>query len=213
MKNGIVFLCIFLTQIAFAQGEVAEVTISPEQEVNQAVSLANEVANEGNKSLVTETTAKLSEDQIALNLETKKTAANHPSSALNFILGFSILGIMISGGFFFLRKYSIPKQSRHQTQIKVLQQHYLGPKKSLAIVSVAGESILLGITDHTITHLRTLSLLDDEVPVETPDKFQGVLGSMTGTASFDDADEEQDQFAIRGIRDVVSTKLKGMRSL
>ncbi len=85
---------------------------------------------------------------------------------------------------------------------------------------VAGESILIGITDHNISMIKSLSLLDDEVPEEAPKSFGHVLGDFheeektsskkrSAKESELDSDEE---FAIRGIKDIVSKRLKGMRS-
>lgn len=167
------------------------------------------------------------ESEIPLNLDGPKKAASEGSGLFRILFTISILGLVGVGAFFFLRKYKIPQAAKHQTQIKVLQQHYLGPKKSLAIVRVAGESILIGITDHNISMIKNLSLLDDEVPEEAPRHFGKVLGGMDiqdeeekatsvktskrSLASNDlDADEE---FAISGIKDIVSKRLKGMRSL
>lgn len=167
------------------------------------------------------------ESEIPLNLEGKKKAAEDSSSVFRIVMSLAVLGVVGTGAFIFLRKYSVPKAAKHQTQIKVLQQHYLGPKKSLAIVRVAGESILIGITDNNINMIKSLSLLDDEVPEEAPQSFGKVLGSSG--ASFEDRDEEQDEapvrrrakskdldsdeeFAISGIKDIVSKRLKGMRS-
>jgi flagellar protein FliO/FliZ len=170
------------------------------------------------------------ESEIPLNLDGPKKAANEGSGVLRYLFTVSILGVIAIGAFIFLRKYKIPKASKHQTQIKVLQQHYLGPKKSLAIIRVAGESILIGITDHNISMIKNLSLLDDEVPEEAPRHFGKVLGNIdmqeeaneepvkpskvsnkrAAAATELDPDEE---FAISGIKDIVSKRLKGMRSL
>ena len=166
----------------------------------------------------------LKESEIPLNLEKDKKAAQEGSSVFRILFTLSILGLVGAGAYFFLRKYKVPKMMKHQTQIKVLQQHYLGPKKSLAIVRVAGESILVGITDHNISMIKSLSLLDDEVPEEAPQSFGRVLGGIEGEEEIEapvpavrknkakelDADEE---FAISGIKDIVSKRLKGMRSL
>lgn len=162
------------------------------------------------------------ESEIPLNLEAKKNAGAEGSSFFRILLSLSVLGVVGTGAYIFLRKYSVPKALKHQTQIKVLQQHYLGPKKSLAIVRVAGESILIGVTDHNISMIKSLSLLDDEVPEETPMNFESTMENfddeeapakptkMKKTAATDlDADEE---FAISGIKDIVSKRLKGMRS-
>jgi flagellar protein FliO/FliZ len=169
------------------------------------------------------------ESEIPLNLENNKKAANEGNSAFRILLTLSILGVVGTGAFIFLRKYSIPKERKHQTQIKILQQHYLGPKKSLAIVRVAGESMLIGITDHNISMIKSLSLLDDEVPEEMPKSFNKVLAGDLDRkqVTFDDGpsdyqqhddgseqkNEPVEEFAMGGIKDVVSKRLRGMRSI
>ena len=169
------------------------------------------------------------ESEIPLNLEGNKKAAAEGGGMFRILLTLSMLGVVGTGAFIFLKKYSVPKEKKHQTQIKVLQQHFLGPKKSLAIVRVAGESILIGITDQNISMIKSLSLLDDEVPEEAPKSFGNVLGGFkASTADFSENEEEavtetkakrksteldsDEEFAISGIKDIVSKRLKGMRS-
>lgn len=169
----------------------------------------------------------LNESEILLNLESNKKASAEGGGVFRILFTLSMLGVVGTGAFFFLRKYKIPKAMKHQTQIKVLQQHYLGPKKSLAIVRVAGESILIGVTDHNISMIKSLSLMDDEVPEEAPQSFGKVLGQSSKDVDFaDSADSEEptprkrvakdmdldEEFAISGIKDIVSKRLKGMRS-
>ncbi|UXR64325.1 flagellar biosynthetic protein FliO [Bdellovibrio bacteriovorus] len=168
------------------------------------------------------------ESEILLNLDNKKTASSEGSGVFRILFTLSLLGIVGTGAYFFLKKYRVPRAMKHQTQIKVLQQHYLGPKKSLAIVRVAGESILIGVTDHNISMIKSLSLLDDEVPEEAPQSFGKVLGQSAKDADFDESESEEapaprkraakdldldEEFAISGIKDIVSKRLKGMRSL
>lgn len=169
------------------------------------------------------------ESEIPLNLDQNKKAETEGSGFFRILFTLSILGLLGAGAFFVLRKYSIPKGMKHQTQIKVLQQHYLGPKKSLAIVRVAGESILIGVTDHNITMIKSLSLLDDEVPEEAPQSFGRVLKGQNSQNELADSDNDEiappsrtkfkkdldpdEEFAISGIKDIVSKRLKGMRSL
>jgi flagellar protein FliO/FliZ len=176
------------------------------------------------------------ESEIPLNLETSKKSANDGVGIFRILLTLSILGIVGTGAFVFIRKYSVPKDRKHQTQIKVLQQHFLGPKKSLAIIRVAGESILIGITDQNISMIKSLSLLDEDVPEESADSFNKVLkkGLSMENMTFSESskssrDSEQtalneqeqldaldtaatEQFAIKGIKDIVSKRLRGMRT-
>jgi flagellar protein FliO/FliZ len=95
--------------------------------------------------------------------------------------------------------------------IKILTQHYIGPKKSLAIIRVAGESILIGVTDHNISLIKTLSLLDEELPEISSNDFSKSLLSAQ-----EDEDEDaglDEDFAIRGVRDIVKDRLRGMRKI
>lgn len=118
----------------------------------------------------------LKETEIPLNIESPKKAANDSSGMFRFLFSISILGLLATGSFYFIRKYGKSKGILNQTKIKVLTQHHLGPKKSLVIVSVAGESILLGVTDHNISMIKSLSLIDDDVPEEVPAQFGLTFG-------------------------------------
>lgn len=170
------------------------------------------------------------ESEIPLNLDGNKKASAEGGGLFRILLTLSMLGVVGTGAFIFLRKYSVPKEKKHQTQIKVLQQHYLGPKKSLAIIRVAGESLLIGVTDHNISMIKSLSLLDDEVPEVAPKSFEKVMGNLNkGNPQFDESEDSESQtsnrqkrsakdldadeeFAISGIKDIVAKRLKGMRS-
>lgn len=225
---------LFIVSVSAAQAN--EEAASPAADQAAATAVVNPASEEGAAvaGALTETSTAAvpkidnrKESEIPLNLEGKKKASEDGSSLFRIVMSLAVLGVVGTGAFIFLRKYSVPKAAKHQTQIKVLQQHYLGPKKSLAIVRVAGESILIGITDNNINMIKSLSLLDDEVPEEAPQSFGKVLGSSG--ASFEDRDEDQEEapvrrrakskdldsdeeFAISGIKDIVSKRLKGMRS-
>ena len=93
-------------------------------------------------------------------------------------------------------------------KFKVLTQHYLGPKKSLAIIRVAGESILIGVTDQNISLIKSLSLLDDDIPEETPAAFQVAEKSEDVEEA---PTEENEEFHMAGINKIVQGRLKGMR--
>lgn len=163
------------------------------------------------------------ESEIPLNLNAPKKASEDGSPIFRIILIFSMMGLVGTGAYIYLRKYSKTGfAAGKNNEIKVLTQHYLGPKKSLAIIRVAGESILIGVTDHNINMIKSLALLDDEVPEEIhSDKFADMFGGVSATkytptvptapdAKFEAEDEEE--FSIRGVKDVVAKKLKGMRS-
>jgi flagellar protein FliO/FliZ len=85
------------------------------------------------------------------------------------------------------------KSASKAPKIQVLTQHFLGPKKSLAIVKIAGESILIGVTDHNITPIRVLSLLDDELPPAGPRDFNA---AMQGVDFIEDTVQDEFRFHL-----------------
>lgn len=164
--------------------------------------------------------SKMAEKDIPIAAAKPKTAKSGASTLARVLASFGILlllGLSVALG---LKKYTRrAKGGNATTKIKILTQHHIGPKRSLAIVQVAGESILVGITDHSITMLKTLSLLDEEIPEATPRDFNAAMDDFEF-----DAEEEgrspvqrpQDDFAMRGlsdIRDSVSRRLKGLRQI
>lgn len=177
-------------------------------------------------------TARLAEDQIPLTINAEKKAAEGGSSATKALMSGLIIAALLGASYYYVRKYKVSNTiNKSNMQIKVLTQHYLGPKKSLAIVRVAGESILIGVTDSNISMIKSLSLLDDEIPADVPESFSDSLSEKSqgaapaaasasgrsalstragaGAALTDELDEE---FSFAGVTDTVSKKIKSMRS-
>ncbi len=78
--------------------------------------------------------------------------------------------------------------------------------------------MLIGMTDHNINMIKSLSLLDEDVPEEINHSFQTVFQKTEVQAQSNSQaqvakNEEPEDFSISGIRDFVSTRLKNMRSL
>lgn len=175
--------------------------------------------------------SKAKETEIPLSLETQKKVASSESTYFRIIMVVAILGTLICGTWIFVRKNKFQNIKRNKNEIKILAQHYLGPKKSIAVVRVAGESILVGITDAHINMIKTLSLMDDELPEVTSNNFKTELNErmeneateVTQSSTYNRRsqintkspiqDEEADEFSIKGIKDLVSSKLKNMRSI
>ncbi len=166
-----------------------------------------------------------SEEQTPLNINVVKKASEAPPASTRLLLTGVIISAMLGAAYYFVRKYKTSNTiNKSNMQIKVLTQHYLGPKKSLAIIHVAGESILVGITDSNISMIKSLSLIDDEVPTTTPKTFadammkpaakSGASAMMNDTSVSDLNDNELDEeFSFAGLKDSVSKKLKSMRSI
>jgi flagellar protein FliO/FliZ len=200
---------------ASPQAEIAVIAPTATNELVAAAAVAEAEALVNAKTTLA-ATSELKETEIPVNLDAAKKTAGGDSAIFKFVLSFAILGVMGCAAYFLARKYKFKNPQAQATQIKVLTQHYLGPKKSLAIVRVAGESILIGITDQNISMLKSLSLLDEDIPEESPKEFHSIFAKKTqptATARFADDGESKDEFSISGIKDIVSGKLKNMRSL
>ena len=136
------------------------------------------------------------------------------SSVLLKLFFVTLLVVAVAGILKVLRSYShrfnVPwlksLQSFSQTHlgqdgqsVKVMSTHFIGPKKSLLTVRVSGQTLLLGVTDHSIqllTRLDSLSVQDDH-PAQTEVSFEDALSSESES----------------GIRSRIRSRLEGLKPL
>ncbi len=77
-------------------------------------------------------------------------------------MGFIVIigGVMIFAG----RKWSAQRnKGGEKTRIELMHQFQLGPKRSLALIRVAGETLLVGCTDHSVNLIKSVSLIDENM--------------------------------------------------
>jgi flagellar protein FliO/FliZ len=171
-------------------------------------------------SLTTTSAAKASQDSVSvkstdekdilISLDEKQKSASDSSSLFRVILTFGLVGTLATGAYILAKKKSIQQgKSSNPMKIKVLSQHYLGPKKSLAVVRVAGESILIGVTENNINMIKSLALLDEEIPEASPSDFGNIFQSSTKNSDFQENEDEQ---ALMSIKDRVTKTLQNMRN-
>lgn len=176
------------------------------------VAFADETATPAVASAAVTAVAPSAEEQIPLTIDTGKKVTEAGSTGSKAMMSGVIVLLLIGSTYYMVRKYRTSNTiNKSNMQIKVLTQHYLGPKKSLAIIHVAGESMLVGITDTNISMIKSLSLIDDEVPVSMPKTFTDSL-TKADTASTQTAHELDEEFSFSNVTDTVSKKIKSMRS-
>lgn len=56
-----------------------------------------------------------------------------------------------------MKRFQLGQMKLGQAGIKVLNVQSLGTKEKLMLVEVEGERLLIGVTSHTITHLKSFS--------------------------------------------------------
>lgn len=141
------------------------------------------------------------EKNIPLYLDSKASSKSTlDGGGRVFMTAFLVLTLMGSA-IYLAKRRSFLKSKPGANQIKILTQHFLGPKKSLAVVRVAGESILIGVTDHSISHIRTLTLVDEEIETDPPKNFQTALSSEANS---------EEEFSMQGIQTLVKRKVKSL---
>lgn len=180
------------------------------------------------------------ETEIPVKLDEKIVAKTQDASLRDLVLVFAVLGGFGVLAYLFISKFKYRNRKAQQFEMKIMAQHHLGPKKSLAVVRVAGESLLIGVTDHHISMIKSLALLDEDEAGAEPEDFRAGLESMFsrqannavssaretqtrevtgGTAKISFRMDEQPQqsesedFTISKIRDVVSKQIRNMKSL
>lgn len=199
--------------VVAASNPPAELTVTPPSSESPAPESAPVSASVS--APAEEKASTLKETEIPVHLEAAKKTVVSENPMVKMLISFSIIGILGCAAFYLIRKYRFQNPNTQATQIKILSQHYLGPKKSLAIVRVAGESVLIGITDQNISMIKSLSLLDEDIPEESPKDFPSLFSKKTKLDSFEaeEPEKREDDFTFSGIKDFVSVKLKNMRSL
>lgn len=154
--------------------------------------------------------AQATEDQIPLSPVAEEVKAAAPSADHRLLLGLLLFLGFATLAALAVRKYKFKNVKTQQFQMKILSQFHLSPKKSLAVIQVAGESILVGVTDHHISMIKSLSLLDEDLEQgATAKDFKNTLGDLgDGPAGF----ESSDVYSIQKIQDAVSSKIKNLRT-
>lgn len=160
--------------------------------------------------------AQATEDQIPLTPVADELKAAAPSADHRLLLGLLLFLGFATLAALAVRKFKFKNVKTQQFQMKILSQFHLSPKKSLAVIQVAGESILVGVTDHHISLIKSLSLLDEDLEQGASSKdFKHTLGDLgdigkqgTGPGGF----ESSDIYSIQKIQDAVSLKIKNLRT-
>lgn len=200
-------IALLITQLAFAEKvEVAAPALAVE--VKTAETGASETAATVPEKSIYDEAA------IPLKLAADKAQMGEKqNSSAKMTLGFILVAVLLTGGIFYVRRFAANKQSNATLmQIKVVAQHYLGPKKSVAVIRVAGESLLIGITDNQINLIKSLAVLDEDMTqTAAPSGFPKL-----NTIEADDEAEQmntaaEEEFSFADLKSTVADKLKSVR--
>lgn len=136
------------------------------------------------------------EEEIPLSVKKAKATAGAAPSLKRVAGGFFVLAVLLVSALLVTRKLKSKKAGAafNHDSITVISQKYLGPKRNLVLIRVTGEYLLLGVTDHNISLIKNLNVVDDEIPELVNGKnFNDVL---------DKKEKASDNFAAAGAEDV-----------
>lgn len=165
------------------------------------------------------------EEKLPVLTKQKGQIEVQSSSMYKTIIAVFVLFLLGVGGVFFLKRKSIMiNQTNSLMQIKMLTQFHLGPKKTLAVIRVAGESLLIGVTDSNISLIKSLALLDEELPENTPKDFKKTIEKVDINSKSENTPpantilkyggpqaEKDEEFSFSTLKSVVDSKLKNIR--
>ncbi len=166
------------------------------------------------------------ENQPVFKISEQSIAKSQKDSSITIwvrmLTSLAVVLVVMALAYFALRRWPVANKLGARRMIEVLSQHHIGAKKSLAVVRVAGEAVLIGITDQNITILKSLSLLDEDVALPPPlgvktvtavvppppppqNKFQNSLAK--------EIKKDMDEFSMEGLREIVGDRLRSLKEL
>ncbi len=148
------------------------------------------------------------EKEIPLATSTPKAAVTASSSLSRMVVGVMAVCMLLASVYFVGRKLNQKKSGAvfNHDSIKVVSQKYLGPKRQLTLVRVSGEYLLLGVTDHNISLIKQLSVVDDEIPDLVPQDFKTAVKKVENRDREEELDTQamdvEDSFSVSSLNDV-----------
>ncbi|MGE0528246.1 MAG: FliO/MopB family protein [Bdellovibrionales bacterium] len=123
---------------------------------------------------------------VPLVLSEKKAAKVEGGAIWRLVASLAFVAVVAGLVLYATRRWRTRKDAGGQkARIEIVHQFHLGPKRSLALVRVAGEVMLIGITDHNISMLKSVALIDDEMEAMFKGDFNGFL---------------EDEFSVEDVR-------------
>jgi flagellar protein FliO/FliZ len=150
----------------------------------------------------------------------KKTSRHNP--LFSFWKLFLVVGIIAVALIFIKRarykmgssiqKFAQKKFGKDTKLIEVLNTHYLGPNKSIAVIRVTEKLFVIGITNESI-NLITQIQEDDEVFSEVEAQATGSQGTGAVSGRFSSILQNEGQKPISNVKAQIRNKLEGMKPL
>jgi flagellar protein FliO/FliZ len=209
MKSAIAILLLLLSPIGFA----AEVSSGDEALVKAAEKLvADADANKADTTSASKsdpkpaasqttseattaglTTTDVSESDIPLSFAAKSSGKDSSNYIWRMLASIAVLAVVFLAAVFATKRWGRKKdKGGNKARIEIMHQLHLGPRKSMALIRVSGEAMLVGITDHNINMIKPVTLIDDELEGILNKDFNNFLG---------------DEFSVEDVRSALGARV------
>lgn len=159
----------------------------------------------------------IDEKLIEINIPQVSEAAGSQSEfGMRYFLGLGVVSLFLFVGIVIVKRLNRITQRKHGLlKMRVLTQLPMGPKRNLSVIEVAGEQILIGVTDHHISLIKSLSLLDEDMAGADDNSFGKVASEieLKGDVEKKYRDFTEEEFSISKISGRVRDQIRSMRPL
>lgn len=146
------------------------------------------------------------EKEIPLAATAAKSSVESSSAMGRMMAGMVVVCLLLAGVYYGTRKINQKRSGLafNHDSIKVVAQKYLGPKRTLTLIRVSGEYLLLGVTEQNISLIKQLSVVDDEIPDLEPQEFKASVKKAQKQSEMIDlqAIGVEDSFSVSSLSDV-----------
>lgn len=159
---------------------------APEVTENQDEVLGGQSSEEAGKDLIKAESLPLKQDAEEEKTALMKDPPGFTGSVIKMVTALGIVLSILFAIVYLAKKYLGNRigLTGQEQKIRVVTSTYLGPKKSIALVEVAGEKIVVGVTATTISMLTKIGRYED---------FGDVLKEQVNTESTNERVELQDE--------------------
>jgi flagellar protein FliO/FliZ len=138
-------------------------------------------------------TTALKESEIPVFLTSKKTEKSDSQILWRLVASIGVIVVVAGGMMYAGKRWTRHKDKGGQkARIEIMHQLHLGPRRSVALIRISGETMLIGITDHNVNMLKSISLIDDELEHIANKDFNGFL---------------EDDFSIEDVRNAIGSRV------
>lgn len=139
------------------------------------------------------TAAAKPESEIPVVLPSRVPATEAGSAFWRVVASLALVSAVGAGIYIFSRRWSRSRdQGGNKARIEVMHQLHLGPRKSVCLIRVSGEAVLIGVTDHNVSLIKPVTLIDDEMEHAAAKDFNNFL---------------EDEFSVHDVRSALATRV------